>query len=214
MAVFGHLHRADRDAAARATWLNARLLGAELHDLGINVDCAPVLDLPESGADPIIGDRAFGTDAGIVADLGAAFVDGLNAAGVLAVIKHIPGHGRADVDSHLKLPRVASPAAELAATDFAPFKALSGRPAPQPWAMTAHVVFEAIDPKNPATLSASVIEDAIRGQGRRGRLRYQPALQRKDGGDARRCPQFSGPFRSLSGQAGALTGGFAGTRGV
>jgi beta-N-acetylhexosaminidase len=163
MAVFGHLHRADRDAAARATWLNARLLGAELHDLGINVDCAPVLDLPESGADPIIGDRAFGTDAGIVADLGAAFVDGLNAAGVLAVIKHIPGHGRADVDSHLKLPRVASPAAELAATDFAPFKALSGRPAPQPWAMTAHVVFEAIDPKNPATLSASVIEDAIRG---------------------------------------------------
>lgn len=163
MAVFGHLHRADPDAAKRAAWLNARLLGAELHDLGINVDCAPVLDLPESGADPIIGDRAFSTDAGAVADLGAAFVDGLNAAGVLAVIKHIPGHGRAGVDSHLQLPRVATPAAELAATDFAPFKALSGRPAPKPWAMTAHVVFEAIDPENPATLSPSVIEGTIRG---------------------------------------------------
>jgi beta-N-acetylhexosaminidase len=163
MAVFGRLHRADPDAAARATWLNARLLGAELHDLGINVDCAPVLDLPRSGADPIIGDRAFGTDAGTVAALGDVFIDGLNGAGVLAVIKHIPGHGRAGVDSHLQLPRVASPAAELAATDFAPFKALSGRPAPKPWAMTAHVVFEAIDPENPATLSASVIEGSIRG---------------------------------------------------
>jgi beta-N-acetylhexosaminidase len=162
-AVFGRLHGADPDAAARAVWLNARLIGAELQGLGINVDCAPVLDLPETGADPIIGDRAFSTDAGIVAALGSAFRDGLSGSGVLAVIKHIPGHGRAGVDSHLQLPRVASPAAELAATDFAPFKALSGGPAPKPWAMTAHVVYEAIDPENPATLSASVIGDVIRG---------------------------------------------------
>lgn len=162
-SVFGLLHKVDPDAAARAVSLNARVIGAELYDLGINVDCAPVLDLPGPGADPIIGDRAFSADAGTVGTLGAAFRDGLNRAGVQAVIKHIPGHGRADVDSHRQLPRVVSPMTELAATDFAPFKELSAGPAPQPWAMTAHVVFEAIDPETPATLSARVIEEVIRG---------------------------------------------------
>jgi len=162
-AVFGDLHSADPCAAARAAWLNARLIGAELHGLGINVNCAPVLDIPVFGADPIIGDRAFSTDAATVAVLGTAYLDGLCGSGVLAVIKHIPGHGRAGVDSHLQLPRVKSLYDELSATDFAPFKAMSGRPAPQPWAMTAHVVFEAIDAEKPSTLSPSVIGDVIRG---------------------------------------------------
>lgn len=164
-ASFGDLHRADPDAAARAVRLNARLIGAELQALGITVDCAPVLDLPEPGADPIIGDRAFSTDAGTVSVLGAAFRDGLNEAGVGAVIKHIPGHGRAGVDSHLRLPRVAASREALTENDFVPFAALSGGPAqPLPWAMTAHVVFEAVDPEKPATTSARVIEDVIRGE--------------------------------------------------
>lgn len=162
-AVFGRLYGANPEAAVRAVRLNARAIGAELRDLGINVDCAPVLDLARRDADPIIGDRAFSSDAAIVASLGAAFCDGLQGAGVLPVIKHVPGHGRAAVDSHKQLPRVTCPAAELAGTDFTPFKALSTRPAPKPWAMTAHVVFEAVDPANPATLSATVIDEVIRG---------------------------------------------------
>ncbi len=161
-AAFGALYLSDRDAAVRAVRLNARLIGTELHGLGINVDCAPVLDLPAPGADPIIGDRAFAANAETAAALGAAFCDGLHGAEVLAVIKHIPGHGRANVDSHVGLPLVTAPAVELWATDFAPFKALSGGPPPKPWAMTAHVVYEAIDRANPATLSAAVIGDVIR----------------------------------------------------
>ncbi|MDH3242268.1 MAG: beta-N-acetylhexosaminidase [Alphaproteobacteria bacterium] len=161
-AVFGELFSVDPEAGILAVRLNAQLIGAELHALGINVDCAPVLDLPRPGADPIIGDRAFGKDPGTVATLGRAFRDGLSDAGVLAVIKHIPGHGRADADSHLALPRVATPLDELAATDFAPFKALSDTPAPEPWAMTAHVVYERVDADRPGTLSAEVIGAVIR----------------------------------------------------
>ncbi len=173
-AAFGELHRADAGAAARAVRLNARLIGAELFDLGINVDCAPVLDIQAPGADPVIGDRAFSDDPDSVAALGRAFCDGLLASGVLPVIKHIPGHGRAGADSHAELPRVATARDVLAATDFVPFTASSGGPASEassggpgsearPWAMTGHVVFETIDPENPATLSARVIEEVIRG---------------------------------------------------
>lgn len=164
-AAFGELHRADAGAAARAVRLNARLIGAELFDLGINVDCAPVLDIQAPGADPVIGDRAFSDDPESVAALGRAFCDGLLASGVLPVIKHIPGHGRAGADSHVALPRVAAARDVLAATDFVPFKASSAAPASEarPWAMTGHVVFETIDPENPATLSARVIEEVIRG---------------------------------------------------
>jgi len=164
-AAFGELHRADAGAAAKAVRLNGRLIGAELFDLGINVDCAPVLDIQAPGADPVIGDRAFSDDPVAVAALGRAFCDGLLASGVLPVIKHIPGHGRAGADSHVALPRVAAARDVLAATDFVPFKPSSGGPGSEarPWAMTGHVVFETIDPENPATLSARVIEEVIRG---------------------------------------------------
>ncbi|MBF0323661.1 MAG: beta-N-acetylhexosaminidase [Alphaproteobacteria bacterium] len=150
---------ADPAEAARLARLNFRLIGAELADLGIDVDCAPVLDVPVPGAHDVIGDRAYGTDPARIVALGRAVCDGLLDEGVLPVIKHIPGHGRALVDSHLDLPVVTASMAELEATDFAPFKAL----ADQPWAMTAHVVYTAIDESAPATLSAKVIGEIIRG---------------------------------------------------
>jgi beta-N-acetylhexosaminidase len=141
-----------------AAWLAARLIADDLGQLGITVDCAPVLDLPVSGADPIIGDRAWGHEPRIAAENGLAVCDGLMAGGVLPIIKHIPGHGRANVDSHRALPVVETTRAELDSTDFAPFRALSG----MPWAMTAHVLYTAIDPDRPATLSPRVIAEVIR----------------------------------------------------
>jgi beta-N-acetylhexosaminidase len=144
--------------ARSAAWLTARLIADDLGQLGITVDCAPVLDVPVSGADPIIGDRAWGNEPRIVAENGLAVCDGLMAGGVLPVIKHIPGHGRANVDSHRALPVVETPRADLDSTDFAPFRALSG----MPWAMTAHVLYTAIDPDRPATLSNRVITEVIR----------------------------------------------------
>ena len=143
---FGLIAGRDRERAHEAVRLNARLIAADLMDLGITVDCAPALDLPTPGADAVIGDRAFGADAEIIADLGRAFCEGLLAGGVLPVIKHMPGHGRARVDSHLEMPVVEAPRAELEMSDFRPFTAL----ADAPWAMTGHVVYAAIDPDNPA----------------------------------------------------------------
>jgi beta-N-acetylhexosaminidase len=156
---FGLLAGRDRALAEQAVHLNARLIAAELRDLGITVDCAPVLDLPVPGANDVIGDRAFGVDPERVAELGRAFCDGLLAGGVLPVIKHIPGHGRAHVDSHFDVPVVETPRAELEASDFRPFAALAGAP----WAMTGHLVYKAIDPDNPATMSRAVIAEVIRG---------------------------------------------------
>ncbi len=156
---FGLLAGRDRDLAAEAVHLNARLIAADLIDLGITVNCAPVLDLPTPGADDAIGDRAFGAEPERVAELGRAFCDGLLAGGVLPVIKHIPGHGRARVDSHHQLPRVETPRAELEVSDFRPFAAL----AHLPWAMTGHLVYTAIDPDHPATMSRRVIAEVIRG---------------------------------------------------
>ncbi len=158
-ARFGLLAGRDRALAEQAVRINARLFAAELLDLGITVDCAPVLDLPAPGANDVIGDRAFGADTGLIANLGQAFCDGLLAGGVLPVIKHIPGHGRARVDSHSELPVVETPRAELEVSDFRPFAAL----AKAPWAMTGHLVYVAIDPDNPATMSPAVIAEAIRG---------------------------------------------------
>ena len=158
-ARFGLLARRDPALADQAVRLNARLIAAELLDLGITVDCAPVLDLPTPGANEVIGDRAFGSDPVLVAELGRAFCDGLLAGGVLPVIKHIPGHGRARVDTHDALPVVETPRAELELSDFRPFVAL----ADAPWAMTGHLVYAAIDPDNPATMSRAVIEEVIRG---------------------------------------------------
>ncbi len=159
-AVFGRLAETNRAAAGEAVGLNYRLMGAELGRLGITVDCAPVLDAPGPGADPIIGERAFAAAPETVATLGRAAVEGLLAGGVLPVIKHIPGHGRALVDSHKALPVVDAPWDELRRLDFAPFRAMRDAP----WAMTAHVVFSAVDPENPATMSAPVIEEVIRGE--------------------------------------------------
>ena len=154
--------------AEEAARLDARLIADDLAEIGITVDCAPVLDLPMPGADPVIGDRAFGTEPARVARLGGAFCDGLLEGGVLPVLKHIPGHGRARVDSHHACPRVETAQAELTDSDFAPFRALSAMPwampGAMPWAMTAHIVYAAIDDRAPATFSRRVIDTIIRGE--------------------------------------------------
>ncbi|MGE5269059.1 MAG: beta-N-acetylhexosaminidase [Thiohalocapsa sp.] len=144
--------------AEEAARLSARLIADDLAAVGITVDCAPVLDLPARDADPVIGDRAFGTEPGRVARLGRAFCEGLLAGGVLPIIKHIPGHGRARVDSHKSCPRVDANRAVLSHADFAPFRVLSA----MPWAMTAHIVYTAIDDTVPATFSRLVIDGVIR----------------------------------------------------
>jgi beta-N-acetylhexosaminidase len=147
-------------SAARAARLGARLIADDLAGLGITVDCLPVLDLPASEADPVIGDRAYGSDPERVARLAGAVCAGLLDGAVLPVLKHIPGHGRARVDSHYACPRVETGFEELARTDFAPFRALAA----MPWAMTAHIVYSAVDPTAPATLSSRTIAETIRGE--------------------------------------------------
>ena len=159
-ARFGALHDVDPEAAKEATYLNARLIAHDLASLGINVDCLPVLDVPVPGAHDIIGDRAFAHDPHTIIELGRAQIDGLLDGGVLPVMKHIPGHGRAGSDSHLALPRVGASEAELSGSDFVTFRSLDGCPI----AMTAHVVYESIDPQRPATTSPKVIRDVIRGE--------------------------------------------------
>ena len=146
--------------AEDAARLGARLIADDLSRLGITVDCLPVLDLPVAGADPVIGDRAYGAEPERVARLGRAVCEGLLEGGVLPVLKHIPGHGRARVDSHYACPAVAIGHDELSRTDFAPFRALAA----MPWAMTAHIIYRAIDPSAPATLSPRVIAEIIRGE--------------------------------------------------
>jgi beta-N-acetylhexosaminidase len=158
-AAFGRLYAVDPARALAAARLNGGAIGALLRQHGISVDCAPVLDVPIPGADPVIGDRAFAVDPHQAALLAAAFVDGMTEAGVIPVIKHIPGHGRALVDSHKLLPVVDAALSELDTTDFIPFKHL----AEAPWAMVAHIVFSAVDDQRPATISPIVIETLIRG---------------------------------------------------
>ncbi|HAO40934.1 MAG TPA: beta-hexosaminidase, partial [Afipia sp.] len=158
-AVFSALYEVDRATGLEAARLSSRLIAADLADLGITVDCLPLADVPVPGADSVIGDRAYGTTPAKVAEIARAVTDGLAQGGVLPVLKHIPGHGRATADSHFRLPTVDTPAAELAKTDFAAFKPL----ADLPMAMTAHVVFSALDPAQPATTSATIIEQVIRG---------------------------------------------------
>ncbi|SFU82188.1 beta-N-acetylhexosaminidase [Methylobacterium sp. 174MFSha1.1] len=140
--------------------LGARLMAYDLAEVGINVDCAPVLDVPVPGAHDVIGDRAYGTDPGVVAAFGRAVAEGLMAGGVLPVMKHMPGHGRAGADSHHALPVVEACLETLDAHDFRPFRAM----ADLPMAMSAHVVFRALDPENPATTSATVIREIVRGR--------------------------------------------------
>lgn len=158
-AAYGALYDRDREAGLAAARLGARLIAADLSMLGIDVDCMPIADVPIAGADRVVGDRAFGTEPEKVAALAGAFAQGLMDGGVLPVLKHIPGHGRATVDSHNKLPVVGADAATLAGTDFAAFRPLAALPL----AMTAHVVFTAFDPVAPATTSATIVHDVIRG---------------------------------------------------
>ncbi|UUX50091.1 beta-N-acetylhexosaminidase [Nisaea acidiphila] len=157
-SLFGELYRKDPVRAEQAVRVNARLIAAELTACGIDVDCLPLLDVRQNDTHDAIGDRSFGYDVETVSRLGRAQAEGLAAGGVGPVMKHIPGHGRARVDSHFDLPRVDIAADILKEIDFAAFKALAGLP----MAMTGHVVYEAIDPDNAATLSSTIIWDVIR----------------------------------------------------
>lgn len=157
--AYGEIAGNDPLHRREITRLGARLLAHDLRAVGINVDCVPVLDVPAPDGHEIIGDRAYGRTAEEVALLGRAAAEGLIAGGVLPVVKHIPGHGRALADSHLQLPVVEAPYDELEARDFAPFKVLSD----MPMAMTAHVVYTAIDPARPGTTSRIVHRRVIRG---------------------------------------------------
>jgi beta-N-acetylhexosaminidase len=158
-AELGALYKSNPAKGLRAAWLMSRLHAFDLLKLGINVDCLPVLDVPIEGASNVIGDRAYGFNPAIVSAMGQAAADGLKAGGVLPVVKHIPGHGRGMADSHHDLPVVTASWQELEAHDFVPFRALKD----ELMAMSAHIVFTAIDPDQPATTSAKVIEEVIRG---------------------------------------------------
>jgi beta-N-acetylhexosaminidase len=159
-ARFGAIHSAATESALEAVYLHGRLIAHDLADLGINVDCAPVLDVPVDGADDVIGDRAFSRDPAVIVDLGRSMIEGLIDGGVLPVMKHVPGHGRATADSHAALPHVEARHGELSMTDFVTFRGL----ADCPMAMTAHVVYEAIDSRRPATTSSRIVLDVIRGE--------------------------------------------------
>ena len=166
-ARLGALHDVDRPAGLRAAWLTGALIGMEAAAAGIDIVCAPVLDLAIPGASTVIGDRAYSADPAIVGDMAAAAAAGLLAAGVQPVGKHCPGHGRATVDSHETLPRLAA----ISDEDLAPFT----RCAHLPWMMTAHIVYAAEDPARPATLSPTIIAGTIRD-----RLGYEGVLVSDD----------------------------------
>jgi beta-N-acetylhexosaminidase len=159
-AELGALFAADPEQGLRAAWLMSRLHAFDLTRLGINVDCLPVLDVLVEGATPAIGNRAYGSDPRLVTAMGRAAAAGLKAGGMLPVMKHMPGHGRATVDSHHDLPVVAASVEALDAHDFAPFRAMKD----EVMAMSAHVVFTAIDAERPATTSRTVIDEIIRGR--------------------------------------------------
>jgi beta-N-acetylhexosaminidase len=151
---------ADAELGVRAAWLHGRLIAADLADCGIDVDCAPVLDVAAPGMSEAIGDRSFGDNPAVVATLGRAVADGLLAGGVVPVVKHMPGHGRATADSHKMLPRIDADLATLERSDFAPFRALADLPI----AMTAHVILTSVDATRAATVSPTVIRDIIRNR--------------------------------------------------
>lgn len=170
--VYGEIYEYDNYAGVEAARLGAKLIGLDLVNLGITGNCLPVLDMPTDESDPVIGDRAFGFNVDTITTLGAAAIGGLSSAGVLPVMKHLPGHGRAVVDSHMDLPVVDCDIDTLDATDFVPFRLNANR---TPLAMSAHIVFSAVDENNPATLSAQVIDSIIRG-----RIGYSGVLMSDD----------------------------------
>src|SRR5829696_4171266 len=157
--VFGELYARDAERGLEATRLNSRLLAADVASIGVDVDCLPVLDIAFPETHAVIGDRAYADRPEPVAALGRAAAEGLMAEGVMPVIKHMPGHGRATVDSHDALPRVTVSRDTLERTVFLPFKLLSDLP----WAMTAHVLYEAIDPDAALTVSTGGVKDIVRG---------------------------------------------------
>ncbi|MGB6438043.1 MAG: beta-N-acetylhexosaminidase [Methyloceanibacter sp.] len=156
--VYGDLYLYDPEGARAAAFAGGRLIATELRVAGITVNCTPVLDVPEAGSHDIIGDRAFSFDPGVVSNLARAVVEGTLAGGVLPVIKHVPGHGRAMADSHLSLPRIDASAEELMEVDFRPFMALRHAPL----AMTAHVLLTAFDEERPASTSPVIMGEVIR----------------------------------------------------
>ncbi|MEQ9638937.1 MAG: beta-N-acetylhexosaminidase [Alphaproteobacteria bacterium] len=162
----------DPDAGARAAWLNSRLIADDLTAMGVDVDCVPCLDLSFAQTHKVIGDRSYGTDVGTVVRLGGAAAGGLKAGGVMPVMKHLPGHGRATVDSHDSLPVVEADFETLAATDFAPFASLTDV---IELGMTGHLMFPAIDPLWPSTLSATIVAQVIRD-----RIGFQGLLMSDD----------------------------------
>lgn len=157
-AAYGAVYDRDPAAGLAAARLGGRLIAADLRAVGIDVDCLPLADVPVPGADRVIGDRAYGEEPAKVAAIAGAVAEGLLQGGVLPVLKHIPGHGRAGVDSHERLPTVDTPRDELDRTDFEAFRRLASLPL----AMTAHVVFSTIDPHEPATTSEILVRDVIR----------------------------------------------------
>ena len=158
-AVFAALYDIDPALGLSAARLSARLIAADLTEAGVTVDCLPLADVPVPGADAVIGNRAYGTEPVKVAAIARAVTEGLEQGGILPVLKHIPGHGRATADTHFRLPEIDTSKAELERTDFAAFQPL----ADLPMAMTAHVVFSALDPAHPATTSATIVHQVIRG---------------------------------------------------
>ncbi|MCS6987115.1 MAG: beta-N-acetylhexosaminidase [Sphingomonadaceae bacterium] len=158
-ARFGAAYAAAPATAMAAARANAQAIGTLLTGLGITVNCLPVLDVPQEGAHDVIGDRAFATDPLAVAALGRAVLDGLQAAGVVGVIKHVPGHGRATADSHVELPIVSAPEAALE-TDLLPFHRLRDAP----MAMTAHVLYPAWDAERSASVSPTILSRIVRGR--------------------------------------------------
>jgi beta-N-acetylhexosaminidase len=157
--AFDRLYRAAPSSAIEAARANARALALMLREVGVNVDCLPVLDVRQEGASDIVGDRAMGSEPMQVASLGRAVLDGLASAGVVGVVKHMPGHGRALVDSHKELPVVSAGAAELE-TDLEPFERLAWAP----MGMVAHILFTEWDAERPSSQSPVVIQDIIRGR--------------------------------------------------
>lgn len=156
--VFARMYEGNQEIAKRACLLNAILTGLELKTLGINVNCAPMLDIPQSNSAKIIVERALGYNAAQVIELARQITTGLKRAGVAPVIKHMPGHGRAQSDSHLELPQVDATFDELNELDFIPFKALAS----ECMAMTAHIVFNQIDKEFPATINPRIIQKVMR----------------------------------------------------
>jgi beta-N-acetylhexosaminidase len=158
-ARYGALYDRAPESGLVAARMAGHLIASDLAGVGIDVDCLPLADVPVPGSDPVIGDRAYGAEPAKVAVIAGAIAQGLQAGGVLPVLKHLPGHGRAKADSHYHLPVVDADRATLESTDFAAFRPLAGLPL----GMTAHVVFSSIDPVAPATTSVKMVREVIRG---------------------------------------------------